>query len=100
MSHNNDVVYGMEVFKVMMLLPRIRYYGPIRLVVVYKSPLPRFEVASGIQVDDLSHVEGWLLKEVPRESKGGDQANSDCGVFVRPLEAKAFERHVETLESY
>ena len=37
-----------------------------------------------------------MLRELPRE--GGDVA--ELGVFTRPLEKEAFEKHVEGLEFY
>jgi hydroxypyruvate isomerase len=52
------------------------------------------------QIRDLSDLEELLLQEILRETEDGDQANSERGVFVRPLKKEAFKKHVEGLESY
>lgn len=95
-THENDVVYGREVFETMMWLGELKHYSPTRLVVIYKSPLPRTQFGD-TQITDSNYLEDMLLKEVPRELGNSDQAR---GIFVRPLEEKAFNKHVEGLEFY
>lgn len=99
-THKSEIVYGREVLETMLWLRELKYYGPTRLVVIYKSPLPRTQMLGNTQIRDSSDLEELLLQEIPREPENGVQANSERGVFVRPLEEEAFKKHVEGLESY
>jgi hypothetical protein len=67
-------------------------------VIIYKSPLSRIQVL-GI-LGDSRGIEEQLLRENPREPETRGQAKSERGVFVRPLEEEAFEKHVGGLEIY
>jgi hypothetical protein len=99
-THKSEIVYGMDVMQTMLWLHELEYDSPTRLVVIYKSPLPRIQVPGDTQTRDSSYIEEVLLQEIPREPGIGEQASSDRGTFVRPLEEEAFEKHVEGLEWY
>jgi hypothetical protein len=99
-THQSEIVYGREVLETMLWLGQLKYYGPTRLVVIYKSPLPRTQMLGSTEIRDSRDIEELLLQDIPREPGIGDQASSERGVFVRPLEEEAFEKHVEGLESY
>jgi hypothetical protein len=94
-THKHEIVYSMEVFETMISLCDFKFYAPTRLVVIYKSPLPRMQVGS-TPVRDSNDIEELLLRDVPREPEGGDQPNLERGIFVRPLNDEAFEKHVES----
>lgn len=99
-THQSEIVYGREVLETILWLREIKYYGPTRLVVIYKSPLPRTQMLGNTEIRDSRDLEEWLLQDIPREPGIGDQTSLERGVFVRPLEEEAFEKHVEGLESY
>jgi hypothetical protein len=99
-THNNEVVYGREILETMMWLHELKFDSPTRLVVIYKSPLPRTQMFSNAQIGDSSDLEKILLQEIPRDTGIGDQASLDGGVFVRPLKEEAFEKHVQGLELF
>jgi hypothetical protein len=99
-THNNEVAYGSEVLKTMMWLRGLKFVSPTRLVIIYKSPLPRIQMFSDVEIRDSSDLEKMLLQEFLREIGIGNQASSEGGVFVRPLEEEAFEKHVQGLEWY
>jgi hypothetical protein len=69
-------------------------------VVIYKSPLPRTQLLGNTEIRDWGDFEELLLQGISREPGIGDQVSLEGGVFVRPLEEGAFEKHVEGLESY
>ena len=98
MPHKSGIVYGREVMETLMLPSELKYYSQTRLVVIYKSPFPL--LLGKTRATDPSDLEELLLEEVPREPEPSNQASSYRGVFVRPLEEAAFERHVKGLESY
>jgi hypothetical protein len=93
-THNKDIVYGSEVAFTAVWLQEILYYAPTRLVVVYQSPLPMSELYA-IPTDP--GMAERTLRSVPMEPEGSDQVS---GVFVRPLEEAAFQKHVDGLEWY
>lgn len=99
-THKSEVVYDREVLETMMWLCELKYYRPTRLVVVYKSPLPKIRMLGDIQASDSNNLEELLLQQVPREPDPSNQTSSYCGVFVRPLEEAAFERHIMGLDFY
>jgi hypothetical protein len=98
-THQSDLVYGIEVFETVMSFSELRYFGPTRLVIVYQSPLPRVWIKGDTQARDLRHIEGRFLQQVPRELEPSSQASSCPGIFVKPREEAAFEKHVTGLES-
>lgn len=97
-THKSQVAYGVEVLETIMSLVHIQYYGSARLVIIYKSPLPKLQILSEKEPHEPDHMEEDLLRIIPREPV--NQASSARGVFVRPLEEEAFDKHVEGLESY
>jgi hypothetical protein len=99
-THQREIVYGMEVLDTILWLQELKYDSPTRLVVIYKSPLPRTQLLGNTEIRDWGDFEELLLRMIPREPGIGDQVNSERGVFVRPLEEEAFGKHVEGLESY
>lgn len=100
-THKSDVVYGIEVAETLGWLPCFNDFSPYRLVVVYKSPLPKIRLRTGDEIRDSSDHEELILQMVPREPAFGEQGSIACrGTFVRPLGEVAFERHVEGLEFY
>lgn len=48
----------------------------------------------------LRKFERLLILSVPREPEISNQASLRSGVFARPLEEAAFERHLKGLEYY
>jgi hypothetical protein len=94
-THNKDIEYGSEVAFTALWLQEILYYAPVRLVVVYQSPFPMSKLYT--VPTDPGLAERMLLQGVPRELEGSNQTS---GVFVRPLEEQAFQKHVEGLEWY
>jgi hypothetical protein len=99
--HTARAVYGKEVLDVLTLLHDITYYSPTRLVLIYKSPLPTIQIfsRSGDRLMmDMSEYEDDLLQSFQKESVTSDRAST--GIFVKPLEEEAFEKHVEGLEYY
>jgi hypothetical protein len=86
-SHKTEVAYGIEVIQTMVWLCELSYFYPTRLVVIYKSPLPRTCVVGDRQARDSSEIEAMLLQQVPREPENSSQV---CAVFVRPLKEEAF----------
>jgi hypothetical protein len=99
--HTARAVYGKEVLDVLTLLHDITYYSPTRLVLIYKSPLPTIQIfsRSGDRLMmDMSEYEADLLQSFQKESVTSDRAST--GIFVKPLEEEAFEKHVEGLEYY
>ncbi|KAH8728013.1 hypothetical protein GQ44DRAFT_757462 [Phaeosphaeriaceae sp. PMI808] len=99
-THKSEIIYGIDFLQTVMWLPMLKYYGPTRLVVIYKSPLPRTQMLGITQINDSSVYEELLLQQILREPENGDQANSKRGVFLRPLEEEAFKKHMEGLGSY
>ncbi|KAF2130132.1 hypothetical protein P153DRAFT_339703 [Dothidotthia symphoricarpi CBS 119687] len=99
-THKSEVVYGREVLETILWLCQLKYSFPTRLVVIYKSPFPRYRVFGDTEIRDSPEFEDLLMDRIPSESENGDQANSGSGVFVRPLEEEVFNKHVENLESY
>jgi hypothetical protein len=79
-------------------LTHIKNCSGLRLVVTYDSSLPR--VRHNTYISNSKIAEAQLLQEVRRETEDTEQVSSQCGVFVRPLENEAFEKHVEALERY
>jgi hypothetical protein len=96
--HNSNIEYGLEVWKTMLWLENVHGQKWTRLVVVYKSPLPRLRISlpNYAYTSSSKCVERYLLEKVAREPEDGEQ----CGVFVRPLKNEAFKKHVEGLEWY
>jgi hypothetical protein len=88
-----------EVNNTMAWLAEMRDCTQIRLVVIYKSPLPAMQIYDDDQ-QTLRDIELILLRHVPREPGISNQASLHPGVFVRPLEEAAFERHLKALEYY
>jgi hypothetical protein len=100
-THKTGAVYGKEVLDVLTVLSDLIYYSPTRLVVIYKSPLPRIRLcsrASGSVMLDMSEQEKFFLQFFQKEPEKSDRIS--MGVFARPLEEEAFEKHVEGLEYY
>jgi hypothetical protein len=110
-NHENDLTYGREVMETIWLIGAVRHYlfCPTRLVIIYKSPLPRIQMSgngqmlslrlltSGIsQMFSPSNIEGSLLRNGLTEISMSDK---DTGVFVRPLSEEAFEKHLEGLKA-
>lgn len=107
----------MEVFETMMWLRRLKFHHPTRFVAIYKSPLTSvqllndsdsvrryvwvFEMLLSIsQIRHSSDLEQRLLQDIPKETGFSGQACTERGVFVRPLEEEAFEKHGECSEWY
>lgn len=99
-SHKSETVYDMEVSETMMWLRELKYYSPTRLVVIIKYPLPTTRIFGSTQTRDSNTLEELFLQRIPREPEISSQDSSYRGVFVRPLEEAAFERHVKGLECY
>lgn len=99
-THKSNAVYGREVHKTVIRLNRLKFCAPSRLVVIYKTPLPRTKIRSGNKICDSSDIDELLLEDVPREPEISNQASPLQGVFVRPLTEEAFEKHVKGLEYY
>lgn len=117
-THESEIEYGREVLLAMLQLSDLKYHGPTRLVVIYKSPLPKLQppdytqvfanteicaftkIFAHMNIRNSSDLEQLVLQKIPREPENWDQANPENGVFVRPLKEKAFKKHVESLESY
>lgn len=99
-THDGDVAYGREVIETIMWLLQLRYCDPTRLIVVYKSPLPRIQMLGNTQTRESNDLEELLLANIPRESENSNRASSESGVFVRPLQEEAFVKHVAGLESF
>jgi hypothetical protein len=97
-AHKRDIEYCLEVYAVMSRVTQIKHCSRLRLVVTYNSSLPR--VRHYTYTSDSKIAEAQLLEKVPREPEDTEQVSSQCGVFVRPLENEAFEKHVEALERY
>ena len=92
-SHEEDIVYDIQLAHALYALPEIRYLEPHRLVIIYQSPLPRVEDPTLFDLDMLLE-ETKPLDEIPVEPK--DPTAS--GVFMRPLNEEAFAKHVKGLE--
>jgi hypothetical protein len=94
-TQKNDVTYGKEVRETMRLIEHLRYYWhrPARLVIVYKSPLPTIQTRG----NSPSAIEASLLQCVPIESR---MSHRGTGIFARPLNEDAFEKHLEGLDIY
>ncbi len=43
-------------------------------------------------------MEKLLLYMIPKEAEDSDQRNAAQGLFVRPLEKKAFAEHIQSLK--
>lgn len=95
-SHKTEVVYGLEVLEAIYSLIDINYSGPHRLVIIYKTPLPKAQIQGDAQTYDMSHIEAELRQRILTEPVD----SLEYGVFVRPLQEEAFEKHVESLERY
>jgi hypothetical protein len=104
MTHKHEIVYGTEVLDVIFFLREIiilLFHDPTRLVVIYMSPLPRLQLVRGDPKITESSEEGERLLDFPREPVWADGNNDQMeGIFIRPLEEGAFERHVKGLEFY
>lgn len=98
-THKSDVVYNREVLDTTMWLGELKFFVATRLVVIYQSPLPKVWIPGHTQTTDSSNLEE-VLQRVSRDPEISGQESSDRGVFVRPLDRQAFEKHVEGLESY
>jgi hypothetical protein len=96
-THKDVSVYGREVVETLLWLGELNYYVSTRLVVVFRSLLPRTHVRGNAMAVDKSGLGERLLQELPRERGVGKQA---AGVSARPLEKEDFERHLEGLETY
>ncbi|XPS70700.1 hypothetical protein M3J09_002904 [Ascochyta lentis] len=99
-THKSEVVYNNEVMETMGWLMELKHYIQARLVVIYKTPLPKLQVHGFYQRGDSSDFEKFVLQEIPREPEIVDETSLKSGVFVRPLEEEAFEKHVEGLKFY
>jgi hypothetical protein len=97
-TYQSGITCGPEVFDTMAWLSQMDDYIGRRIVVVYKSPLPTVLLDGDQEKINLGAIERCLLKNVPRDT--GSQVYSPHGVFIRPLEETAFERHLEGLEDY
>lgn len=101
-NHKSGITYGREVIQTMTWVGQVKDYqdSPTQLVVIYKSPLPRFWQRGNTQIEEPDDLEESFLQEIPREPEQGDQTSPQHGVFVRPLKEEAFEKHLEVLELY
>lgn len=97
-THKSGIVYGGEVWQTIEWLQELRYYAPTRLVVIYKSPLPQTQLRKYLPIHDLSAWEIDSRSKFPGEPEIGEQARSERGIFVKPLEKDAFDKHVDGLE--
>ncbi len=99
-THKSGIAYGREAVETMMWLGVLKRSVPARLVVICKSPFPEIQKLRNGELIDLKILEGLSLQDFPKETGDSDQAALKRGVFVRPLEEEAFEKHVEGLEFY
>lgn len=97
MIHQSGVAYEPNVNIAIACLNQMGYCTRIRLVVIYKSPLPAKQIYDEDQ-QKLRDIE--LLVHVPREPEISNHVGLHPGVFVRPLEEAAFERHLKSLDYY
>ncbi|ORY18249.1 hypothetical protein BCR34DRAFT_473657 [Clohesyomyces aquaticus] len=99
-TRKSETAYGIEFLQTMAWLGMFKYYGPTKLVFIYKSPLPSTQLVANGDIKDSKDLEKHMLQTLPREWEIGNETSSERGVFMRPLEGEAFEKHVEGLASY
>ena len=99
MIHQSGVAYEPNVNIAIACLNQMGYCTRIRLVVIYKSPLPAMQIYDEDQ-QTMRDIELLVLRHVPREPEISNHVSLHPGVFVRPLEEAAFERHLKGLDYY
>jgi hypothetical protein len=90
--HQSVIACEMVVIRTLAWLSEKKKYTHTRLVVNYKSPLPLGDDCHSPEKERI------LLEHVPREPEISNQASLHSGIFRRPLEEAAFERHLKGLE--
>ncbi|KAH7384307.1 hypothetical protein DE146DRAFT_622319 [Phaeosphaeria sp. MPI-PUGE-AT-0046c] len=105
-SHKSGVVYGREVLDLMLWLGWLEDLAPTRLVIIYKTPLPKSQHNSRFSMQTTEAIVDSVLQNFPRDTEMHDDTEVDDpgnpkrGVFIRPLDEKAFEGHEKGLERY
>lgn len=97
-SHKSDTVYAKDILNFLTSLKRLNYSGLARIVVDYKSILPSMLTLGGTLHDNV-HGQS-ILQGFPRDTESGHRRRIFREVFIKPLNAKAFEEHEKNLESY
>ena len=99
MIHQSGMACAPDVNETMAWLAEMRDCTQIGLVAIYKSPLPAMQIHDEDQ-QTLRDIELLVLRHVPKEPEISNHISLHPGVFVRPLEEAAFERHLEGLDYY
>ena len=99
MIHQSGMACAPDVNETMAWLAEMRDCTQIGLVAIYKSPLPAMQIYDEDQ-QTLRDIELLVLRHVPKEPEISNHISLHPGVFVRPLEEAAFERHLEGLDYY
>jgi hypothetical protein len=97
-THQTGAVYGKEVLDILTVLSDLTHYSPTRLVVIYKSSLPKIQLFSRLGdtvMLDMSEQEEFYLQFFQKVLGTSDRTST--GVFARPLEEEAFGKHIEGL---